>query len=117
MKILGYSGRRLVHKEKEMISTEIQMDEKMFEQHRIFLEKNHGFAQSADALVSQVKAALASGPVCKIVTPADDTIFRALFPLLSSEGCSMKIERLKLHRKGFPLIPYRLVTLHKPVRR
>lgn len=100
-----------------MVDTEARMDAEIYALHSKQLPKNNGFAQCADALVSQVKAALASGPVCKIVIPEDNTLTRVLFPLLSIEQCSMTLARHKLHQSGASAIPYYLVTLQRSVRR
>lgn len=100
-----------------MVDTEARMDAEIFARYSKELPKNNGFAQCADALVSQVKATLASGPVCKIVIPEDNTLTRVLYPLLSIEQCSMTLARQKLLQKDGPAIPYYLVTLQRSVRR
>ncbi len=100
-----------------MVDTEARMNEEIFARHSDQLPKNNGFAQCADALVSQVKATLASGPVCKIVIPEDNTLTRVLFPLLSTEQCSMTLTRHKLPQGGASAIPYYLVTLQRSVHR
>ena len=100
-----------------MVDTEVRMDAEIFARYSEQLPKNNGFAQCADALVSQVKEALASGPVCKIVIPEDYTLSRVLFPLLSVEQCSMILARQKLHVSGAGTIPYYLVTLQRTGRK
>ena len=100
-----------------MADTEARMDAEIFARHSKLLPKNNGFAQYADALVSQIKATLASGPVCKIVIPEDHALTRVLFPLLSVEQCSMTLARHKLPQSGASAIPYYLVTLKRSVSR
>ena len=100
-----------------MVDTEVRMDAEIFAHYSEQLPRNNGFAQCADALVSQVRKALASGPVCKIVIPEDNTLTRVLFPLLSIEQCSMTLARQKLHVSGACVIPYYLVTLQRSVRK
>ena len=100
-----------------MVDMKVRMNEEIFARHRKELPKNNGFAQSADALVSQVNATLASGPVCKIVIPYDYSLSRVLFPLLSIERCSMSLEERALYLSGTDAIPYYLVTLWRYVNR
>ncbi len=100
-----------------MLDTEAYMNAEVFARHSEQFPKNNGFAQCADALVSQVEATLASGPVCKIVIPEDGAFAQVLFPLLSVEQCSMTLARHKLPQSGASPIPYYLLTLRKFIRR
>lgn len=91
----------------------VRMDENLYRENHRMLEKNDGFAQCADALVSQVERTLANGPVCKIVIPQDYGLVRVLFPLLGKIRCSLRLEPHTLLRPSLK-IPYYRVVVTKP---
>ena len=94
----------------------VDIDEILFEKYRSQLEKNDGFAQSEDALVSQAKTALASGPVCKIVIPSNKDISYAFLPHLVRENCSMTTKNFMFRVRDVMVILYNLVILRGSAR-
>jgi hypothetical protein len=71
------------------------------------------FAQSADALVSQITEMMASEPVCEIVTPLNREFKQRALALLHSTRWVATVETNSLEIDGVE-IHYCLIIIRKP---